>query len=461
MATGVAYCNNTSNGHRGRMLAFLTATVLLSAPLSARTVAPLMEGYCWTQLSPYNDECPLFGQERSATGCVATALAQIIHYHRYAEGRDEVSYTLTAADRQQLTLQFEGQHYNLDAMSADGIQSADKAELARFNYHVGVSVRMQFGPREASSFGYAVPAGLYHFGYASEAVFLSRSWFEDGEWDAILQNELQHARPVLYTADNGSTSHAFILDGVNDDGQYHVIWGWGTETDGWYALDNLKPAGHDAFNVNHGAVINIAPRLDRETDGVTCYNAIQATRLGLPSGVSDTTMTTGSTMTFTASYLYNFNHLRSTGGMFGLMVEDSEGHLFRRLEPALSIRSYTHLTLSDYYGVFATNAWSQRPGYTLRIPFTVPSDMPDGTYRISLYFIPSFDQTQCSIVRCQKPKPYGVEVHIRDAKLGIGSVEDDSASEHTVLYDLRGCPVSEESAPPGIYVRGGKIIRIR
>ena len=438
----------------------MVATVLLPVGLTAQTVAPLMEGYCWTQLAPYNDQCPYVGNTRCATGCVATAMAQILHYHHWAEGRGEVNYMVKATG-QQLTMQFEGETYNLDALSPDGRLSADKGELARFNYHVGASVCMQWGPEESSSYGYAVPAGLWHFGYANEAIYLSRSWFGDDEWNGILRNELNHARPVLYTADNGSSSHAFILDGTDGKGRYHVIWGWGTDTDGWYALDNLEPAGHKAFSINQGAVINIAPHIDREKDGVTCYNALQATRLGLPSGLPDTTMTTGDKMTFTASYIFNFNQLRGRGGKFGILIEDSEGNLIRRLSPSRSYGFYTHLSQSDYYGLYAYNAWTQHPDYTLRVPFEVTPDMPDGTYRISLYFTPDYDPTQYSPVRCKKPKPYWVEVHVRDAQLGIGTVTAGDGKEGEVICDLLGRPVDGNNVTPGIYIRGKKKIWIR
>lgn len=42
----------------------------------------------WTQGSPYNDLCPLDGTNRALTGCVATAIAQVLNYHKKVRKAD-------------------------------------------------------------------------------------------------------------------------------------------------------------------------------------------------------------------------------------------------------------------------------------------------------------------------------------------------------------------------------------
>ncbi len=436
------------------------AAGLLPVRLTAETVVPLMEGYCWHQLSPYNTQCPVVDGTQSPVGCVATALAQIMHYHRSARGKGRVSYSLDA-DGSEINVSLEGGTYNFGAMSPDGAQSADMNELARFNFHVGAAVRMQYKPSESSSAAYAAPAGLIrHFGYSPYAIYINRSLFSDGEWNAILQNELQHGRPVLYSANNGKSSHAFILDGFNNQGLYHVIWGWGTSIDGWYAIDSLKSAEDIVYNIDQGAVVNIAPQLDPESDGVHSYNALRATSIRLPSGKSDTTMTAGGMITLVASYLYNFNQLMEDGGYYGVMIEDSEGNLVHRTYKG-RIWFYTNLTKSEYYGVYATKIYSSRPDYTLRVPFQVPGDMPEGKYRVSLYYTPTYDNTQYSPVRCNAQKPWYVELTIAGDADGLETIPDSEAAGNGVLYDLTGRRVDSDNAQPGIYIRGKKKIWIR
>ena len=58
---------------------------LLSAPKKAeavkRPVAPLLTAL-WNQSSPYNDNCPQYNSKQCVTGCVATAMAQVMYYYR-------------------------------------------------------------------------------------------------------------------------------------------------------------------------------------------------------------------------------------------------------------------------------------------------------------------------------------------------------------------------------------------
>ena len=48
----------------------------------------------WNQDAPYNNLCPMIGSNRTVTGCVATAMAQIMKYHGYpSRGIGSHSYT--------------------------------------------------------------------------------------------------------------------------------------------------------------------------------------------------------------------------------------------------------------------------------------------------------------------------------------------------------------------------------
>lgn len=51
---------------------------------SSAAVAPLLGGIKWNQMAPYNNMCPSYnGTNRAVTGCVATAMAQVMMYYQY------------------------------------------------------------------------------------------------------------------------------------------------------------------------------------------------------------------------------------------------------------------------------------------------------------------------------------------------------------------------------------------
>ena len=48
----------------------------------------------WNQDAPFNDKCPMAGDTRCVTGCVATAMAQVLNYYKFpANVQDNYSYT--------------------------------------------------------------------------------------------------------------------------------------------------------------------------------------------------------------------------------------------------------------------------------------------------------------------------------------------------------------------------------
>lgn len=56
-------------------------------------VSPLLDGILWGQDDPYNSFCPEVEGEKCPTGCVATALAQIMNYHKWPErGNGYIKY---------------------------------------------------------------------------------------------------------------------------------------------------------------------------------------------------------------------------------------------------------------------------------------------------------------------------------------------------------------------------------
>lgn len=250
-----------------------TATPATSA------IAPLITSR-WSQYPLYNDSCPVAWSEldscyeRSVVGCVATATAQIMRYWGHpAQGRGRHSYYWGAT---RLSADFGRASYRWADMPDSLTPASTQAEVsavAQLCYHVGVAVEMNYSPDGSGA--YTVDWG---YGYTSAATALPDYFhyrpttciydYEHtyADWAAILRSELAAGRPVLYSGydDEGQGGHAFIIDGADSLGLFHVNWGWGGYCDGYYALGGLNPAEESVargyyFNSDNQAVIHIEP----------------------------------------------------------------------------------------------------------------------------------------------------------------------------------------------------------
>lgn len=252
----------------------------------ADTIGPLMTTQ-WDQAPYYNKHCPYdyTNSMNTYTGCVATAMAQVMKYWNHpATGWGSHSYT--AGGYGTLSVDFGATTYQWDSMPdnlgwwSDSVQVAAVATLM---YHAGVAVEMNYGTdgSGAQVISYGSPtypcsenALRSYFKYSPMLRGVSKAEYSDSEWKAILVNELANGRPILYAGFDATSGHAFVFDGYDGQGMFHVNWGWGGYQDGYYTVDSLSPGvggiGGNAtytFNVNNQAVIGVEP-VTTTADGV-------------------------------------------------------------------------------------------------------------------------------------------------------------------------------------------------
>lgn len=220
-----------------------------------QSIAPLMT--CrWNQGMPYNRYCPEKGGQTSMTGCVATAMAQVIRTIGYANGSGyktnnsgdaTVEFTYTNHDFKLHDLPDEASY-----SSATGEQIDAVAELM---LACGISVNMSYSPSESGAYSYNVPLALKdYFGYGDDTEIYSRASFSVAKWESMIYRELELGRPVYYSGNDGNVGHAFVVDGYYGLGLWHVNWGWGGMSDGYYKLSALTPGrqGIGGTSVNNG-----------------------------------------------------------------------------------------------------------------------------------------------------------------------------------------------------------------
>lgn len=248
------------------------------------TVSPMLNT-TWDQLPYYNEDCPATPyvayynpSNHAPTGCVATAMAQIMKYwNSPVTGTGSHSYSSSTVGGT-MNADFGNTTYDWNNMPNALSSASSTAEIdavATLMYHCGIAVNMDYDTLESGSwvinYGYgsnfacsqnAMPA---YFGYKSTIEGYQRSQFTDSTWLKMLKFELDNGRPVLYTGAGSIGAHAFDFDGYDNNNYFHINWGWGGMSNGYFVVDSLHPsalgtgAGSGNFNYNQEALIMIEP----------------------------------------------------------------------------------------------------------------------------------------------------------------------------------------------------------
>ena len=271
---------------------------------SSAAVAPLLDGIKWDQREPYNNMCPLYeGTNRSVTGCVATAMAQVMMYYQYPK---ELKTTIKAYNTQTYGIQIpeisSGATYDWDNMLPDysksDYNSAQADAVAKLMYHCGAAVKMDYGPLSGANVTPAILAT--YFGYDADLMQdLTRTVFTLQQWMTLIDNELKAKRPILYSGQSSDGGHEFVCDGSDGKGLYHINWGWGGYQDGYFDLTILQPqkggAGSgsavDGYNRNCSMIIGIAPDNGKVDEPLASYPQIMSINQNAQCGITWTKTT--------------------------------------------------------------------------------------------------------------------------------------------------------------------------
>lgn len=267
-------------------------------------VAPLLGGIKWNQRAPYNNMCPLYdGTNRSVTGCVATAMAQVMMYYQYPkELKATIKDYITKSKGIEIPAINSGETYDWDNMLPDysktDYSSAQADAVAKLMSHCGAAVQMNYGP---SSDANVTPAILAtYFGYDADMMQdLTRTCFTLQQWMTLIDSELKAKRPILYSGQSSGGGHEFVCDGSDGKGLYHINWGWGGYQDGYFDLTILQPqkggAGSgsavDGYNRDCSMIIGIAPDNGMVDEPLASYPQIMSMDHGGMTGITWTKTT--------------------------------------------------------------------------------------------------------------------------------------------------------------------------
>lgn len=225
-------------------------------------VAPMLRSN-WDQDTPYNNYTPIDSKNNihCPTGCAATAVAQVLYYHKYpATGFGSFSYESAYGT---LSTDFSAHNYDWDNMLpnySDDHTDAQATAVAQLMSDVGISLKMNYNPLGSGAYETDIAEAMaQHFGYKTETVY--RETMPDAEFTARLKSALDRHLPVAFCGASLSSGHEFVLDGYDTNGYFHVNWGWSGISDGYFSLYDLFPpmmgigGGTDGFDLQQSFVV--------------------------------------------------------------------------------------------------------------------------------------------------------------------------------------------------------------
>lgn len=394
-----------------------TATCLSLSRAAANyptQVEPLLGDIQWNQDAPYNNDCPLYQQQRSVTGCVATAMAMAMRYHKYPlKGIGSHSYTSSSL-KLKSSFDFGAQTFDWENMLPQYVGNAytteQAAAVSTLMKACGVAVDMDYAPSGSGAAGNIVPQSLIdYFGYDKNAQQLMRDYFSYRDWMEIIKKELSEKRPIIYNGSSKEVGHEFIFDGYDVQNMIHVNWGWSGHNNGYFEVSSLNP---DSPGIGGGT----------SSGGGFVYS--QSMTVGLQKPSDETKYRIGLVMNslFTdieevkkgTKFLVNVSQMYNWGttfvGRFGLaLLREDQTILLtevRQDKPLLTYWGYNNIDLI----------------------VTIPADIADGNYRL------------CAVAKGERSEQW----EVIPAQQGFLSYYNAYvAGEQVTLTDTREVPTLE------------------
>jgi len=441
----------------------MTKSGVLYAPIPPSTefpesVEPLLKS-TWDQGKPYNILCP--GGNGSSTrlyptGCVATALSQIMYYHKYPEvgiGEHQYSFQPESGVGRIISANFGETHYDWTNMLDDyskGYTDEQANAVATLMLHCGVAVEMGYTASGSGAYGQEACLGIKKFfGYNKNARLYTRDYYTAELWMEMIFKELNLKRPIYYDGlSEGGGGHAFIIDGYDKDGFVHVNWGWGGNSNGFFDIALLNPPG-SSYSKAQGMILGMCkPDVD-----IPYESQVVATELGFIFSGTNTKRVTISGVIHNAG-------AEKFVGTIACVLENSENTIVLKKQEDLTLQAITGgMWYNTNISLLSNNL----------------SSIPDGTYRL---FVGSktAEDTRWQLVRPKEGEissytvvKNGTDVTWTESRddrwtsttTGISSVTikpNDTVNPY--IFDLQGRNQGKDmnSLNKGIYIIGGKKI---
>lgn len=342
----------------------------------------------WNQSAPYNNLCPTDPSTnlRCVTGCVATAMAQVMNFWKSPTvGKGSVTYT-PSGFKTSLTMNFANTTFDwanmLDTYVSGKYNTTQSNAVATLMKACGYSVYMGYSSTASGAQARNVGSALMgNFGYNKNISYEQREYYTTSEWNQMVYDELSAGRPVLYTGVSNEGGHEFVCDGYSD-GFFHINWGWGGMSDGYFKLEALNP---EAEGIGGGS--------GGYARSQTILKGVQVTECANPSAYS--IVMNGSVYATTSGLKISPSLTGGTdNGIWNMQFNGVNFSLGYEISPVETPAEKTYVT--GY-----TTTLNGASGFRSLPAFNFPSTLKDGKYmcRVST-LINSIANSQWTPIRC-------------------------------------------------------------
>lgn len=345
------------------------------------SVAPIMkydgEAIQWDQNTPFCNDCPKYQGSTCVAGCVATALAQIVYYHRWPEkGQGGTKAYITKTYGISQDYNFSGSSFDYDKMLPhyyNGKYSGKQGTAAaNLTHAIGVAVDMDYAPEGSGALSMSVGnAMIKYFNYDKNLHYALRDFYSLDEWLDMIKKEISEGRPICYAGSSTSVGHQFVFEGYDKDNLVYINWGWAGMSDGYFRLSALSPSSlgtGGGSSTSGGFIFNQAMWLGMQAPTETSVPSSFFIIYNTSIETSKTRMMLGENFTLTTKNYYNgsvdFN------GEFCMILEDADGNQSELATPIAK------KVLSGDGGISQVGV--------LSISGVIPVGLPDGNYTLYL-----------------------------------------------------------------------------
>ena len=335
------------------------------------TIAPILGNIEWGQDTPYNNLCPIVNGERCVTGCVATALSQIMYVHKHpTKGVGSKTYT-SESNRLKLSANFGATAYDWDNLLPyynNNYNSTQANAVATLMYHVGVASEMDYDPNGSGAASSQSIANLAkYFDYDAGVQTWLKDYMLEEDILAAIAADLEIGHPVYVSgATKNQEGHAFVCDGMQSNGYLHINWGWNGISNGYFALSALNPSQQGTG----GSASDMA-----FTEGVDVYTGIQPDQGGIAQP-----LITVKSITFPSGKVISRN------ANVGISLEDFTSKGMATAKGTLSY--YIYDTNDNLVKTVPIGTFDLPTGYGYTEPISVaaaiPNSIANGSYEMEI-----------------------------------------------------------------------------
>lgn len=408
-----------------------------------KSISPLLTTQ-WNQREPFNNYCPWLladGSNVAVTGCVATATAQLMYYQAKHNGIEQTTTTkqISSYPSTKYWLYINGNEtttvpekpvrtFDWTKMTDNPAGDATSAdEVARLFEYVGAAVKMQYGT-SSTAYNESVPTALKdYFGYDTDLKLAYHSNYIYEDWMELIYTELSTNGPVFFAGQSEGGGHAFLLDGYDGSDFFHVNWGWGGLSDGFYRLSALEPSMQgaggssttDGYNFSQTVLVNVNP---------------------IDDGISQS-----EDVLLTVNQLTKYNYYPSSQQLqVGFSLTNNSG-MAGDFDYGFALVNGSQSNVV-YNSTLQFNNGSTRSGYTGGIKFG--TGLADGEYRLVAVCRKSGTGTWRE---CVQSDQYYVKVTVSGGNITFKDIADHAEPNLSAVLSLKG--TAEKDSPTTIVAR--------